>query len=363
MKLNDYCFTILFLFVAGCSPKKETTRPLVNDITVSLYASAKVKAKDQYTVNSSMPGLIKKILVEPGDRVKNGQVLFVLDGREAALNTANTRQLLDFARLNDRAGSERLEQAINAMRAAKERYLLDSSLYYRQKNLWEQNIGTRLDFDQRGTAFSTSKINYEVAVDSYEELRQQLKNDLELSKINYRISRKRQADYQIRSEMDGRIFDVAAKTGEIITPQSPLCVLGKPDDFYLEMNVDEKDITRVKLDERVEITMDSYQGQVFEGRVSKIFPIMDERLRTFKIEAIFLVPPPRLYPNLTAEVNIIVDVKKKALLIPRSYLDKNGYVLLDKGIKRKVITGAQDETNVEILKGLDVSQTIYKPEQ
>jgi RND family efflux transporter MFP subunit len=215
--------------------------------------------------------------------------------------------------------------------------------------------------DQRDLAFRTSKINYASTVKSLEQLKKQLKNDLYLSKINYNISRKRQTDYLIKSEIDGKIFDVIQNKGELITSQTPLAVLGKPDLFYLEMNVDEHDITEVKLGQQVEITMNSYKGRLFQGRVSKIYPIMDQRSRTFKVEALFSNPPGKLYPNLTAEVNIIVRVTKNAILIPRNYLDKNNNVWLSGRIKKKVVTGVQDEKNIEILRGLDTLQTIYKP--
>lgn len=89
---------------------------------------------------------------------------------------------------------------------------------------------------------------------------------------------------------------------------------------------------------------------------------MDDRSRTFRVEAVFSNPPGTLYPNLTAEANIIVEVKKKAILIPRSYLDKDNQVWLKDGSKRKVITGVQDERNVEILQGLTTQEVIYKPD-
>ncbi|WP_295711439.1 efflux RND transporter periplasmic adaptor subunit [Mucilaginibacter sp.] len=361
MKLISYYIPIVFL-ISACSTKKDHTRAVIKNITVSLYASANVKATDQYTVTSTVPGIVKQINVNPGDLVKAGEILFVLENREAVLNAANARQALDFTTSNSRASSERLQEAIYQVQVAKEKYQLDSAFYYRQKILWEQNIGTRLDFDQRHLAFTTSAINYDAANKSLAQLKKQLKNDLELSKINYSISKKRQTDYLIKSEIDGKVFDVIKNKGELITTQTTLCVLGKPDQFYLEMNVDEKDIIKINLSQRVEITMDSYQGQSFSGRVSKIYPIMDERSRTFKVEAVFLNPPGKLYPNLTAEVNIIVSVKKNAMLIPRNYLDKNNCVWLKGDIKKKVITGVQDEKNVEILHGLDTQETIYKPD-
>ncbi|WP_158642890.1 efflux RND transporter periplasmic adaptor subunit [Mucilaginibacter ginsenosidivorax] len=361
MKLVNYRIPLLFL-IGACSSKKDHTRAVIKDITVSLYASANVKAKDQYTVLSTVPGIIKQINIGPGDLVKTGDILFVLESREAELNAANARQALDFTTSNSRVNSERVQEAMYQVQTAKEKYQLDSANYYRQKNLWEQNIGTRLDFDQRHLAFTTSKINYNEAVASLAQLKKQLENDLQLSKINYSISKKRQTDYLVKSDIDGKVFDAIKNKGGLITTQTPLCILGKPDHFYLEMDVDEKDITKVKLHQQVEITMDSYKGQTFLGEVSKVYPIMDERSRTFKVEAVFLNPPAKLYPNLTAEVNIVVSVNKKAILIPRSYLDKNNCVWLKGDVKKKVTTGVQDEANVQILYGLDTLETIYKPD-
>lgn len=362
MKLAYYyvlCFLIIF---SACSEKKESTQAVISDISVSLYASASVESKDQYTVLSTVPGILKQVHVEPGDLVKAGDLLFTLENREATLNADNARQVLDFATSNSRKNSDRLQDAVSQVQTSKEKYELDSELYDRQKKLWEQNIGTRLDFDQRHLAFATSKINYDAAESRLVQLRNQLKNDVELSNNNFQIAKKRRADFSIRSEIDGKVFDVMKNKGELVGPQTALCILGNPDQYYLEMNVDENDITSVKMDQEVVITMDSYKGKLFRGRVSKIFPIMDGRSRTFRVEATFSDPPATLYPNLTAEANIIVQVKKKAILIPRSFLDRDNQIWLEDGTKRKVLTGVQDERNVEILKGLTTREIIYKPE-
>ena len=353
------CF---FVLLGGCSEKREQTRAVINDITFSLYASGTIKSKDQYTVLSTVPGVIKKIHVVPGALVRTGELLFTLEDREAALNADNARQVLDFSASNSRKNSERLQEAVSQVEIAKEKYLNDSALYFRQKKLWEQDIGTRLEYDQRHLAFATSKINYNASVMRLGQLKEQLGNDVELAKINYQIAKKRQGDFLIRSEITGKVFDVIKNKGELAGPQTPLGILGKPDEFYLEMNVDENDITNVKLDQEVAITLDSYKGQLFRGSVSKIFPIMDDRSRTFRVEAVFSDPPAKLYPNLTAEANIIVKVKKKAILIPRSFLDKDNQVWLEDGKKRKVVTGIQDERNVEILQGLTIQEVIYKPD-
>lgn len=352
----------ILLFLGGCSSEKESTQPIISDITVSLYASATIKSEGQYTVVPTVPGIIKQVHIEPGSLVKQGDLLYTLENNGASLNAENARQAFEFSTLNNRRNSDKLQEAFSLVEASKEKYQNDSAIYFRQKNLWDQNIGTRLEYDQRHLAFTTSRINYDASLRRLAQLKSQLENEVVLSKNNYQIAKLRQADYLIRSEIEGKVYDVIKNKGELVGTQTVLCIIGKPDNFFLEMNVDENDITSVRINQEVLITMDSYKGKLFRGRVRKIYPIMDGRSRTFRIEASLSDPPPSLYPNLTAEANIIVQVKKKALLIPRNYLDRDNQVLLEDGTKRKVITGVQDERNVEILKGLTTLEIIYKPD-
>jgi HlyD family secretion protein len=98
--------------------------------------------------------------------------------------------------------------------------------------------------------------------------------------------------------------------------------------------------------------MDSYKGQVFEAKVSKINPLMNERSKTFKVEAMFTKPPKRVFPNTSFEANIVLESKKKVLTIPRNYLLKGDSVVLANGKKVKVTVGLRDFEFVEILSGL-----------
>jgi multidrug efflux pump subunit AcrA (membrane-fusion protein) len=140
-----------------------------------------------------------------------------------------------------------------------------------------------------------------------------------------------------------------------------LAIIGKTDAFFIELEVDENDMVRVVLGQKVLVTLDSYKKQVFEAVVDKIYPIMDERSRTFMIEAHFVKPPSKLYPNLTAEANIIIQTKKNSLTIPKSYLLPGDSVLIAKDQKRKVTVGLSDYQKVEILSGLQAGETIYLP--
>ena len=109
--------------------------------------------------------------------------------------------------------------------------------------------------------------------------------------------------------------------------------------------------------------MDSYKGEVFEAIIDKIFPLMNEKSRSFTAEAHFIKQPPNLYPNLSSEANIIIETKEKAITIPRNYLVENSFIITGKNERKKVITGLMDYEKVEIVKGLSVTDEIIKPKQ
>jgi multidrug efflux pump subunit AcrA (membrane-fusion protein) len=117
----------------------------------------------------------------------------------------------------------------------------------------------------------------------------------------------------------------------------------------------------VKPGQKILLVLDSYKGQVFEAEVSKIIPIMNERSRSFTVEAIFTKKPEALYPYLTVEANIVIQTNEKALTIPRSFLVEDSFVLDANNEKKPVVVGLKDYNKAEILKGLSEGETILKP--
>jgi hypothetical protein len=79
------------------------------------------------------------------------------------------------------------------------------------------------------------------------------------------------------------------------------------------------------------------------------------------LEATFIKEPEKLFPFLTAEANIVIATRKNALLIPRSYLIEDQFVLLESGERRKIETGLKDYQKVEIVSGIDEKDAIVKP--
>lgn len=351
----------MVLLIASCKTEQEQTRPVLSSITESVYASGNIKSEGQYMVYASVSGILKQVLVTEGQMVKNGQPLFVIENKTPELNVENALLALELAKENYQGGAARLKELELQIGLAKEKMALDSIQYIRQSNLWAQRIGTEQELDIKKVNFESSRNNYLALQQQYQQASLNLKNELQRAQNNYQISLQTKGDFTVKSEMDGRIYLLNKQKGELVSPQEYLAVLGSATQYIIELQVDEYDIVRVKEGQPVKVAMDSYKGQVFDARVSRILPVMNEKGRTFTVEAVFDRQPDVLYPNLTVEASIIIQVKDKSLTIPRAYLLETNEVILQDNVRRKVSVGLADLQKIEILSGLDTSDIILKP--
>ena len=361
MKVIRPFFIIILIILISCEKEKESIQVSASDITESVYASGKVKAIDQYNVYSTVNGVLQNIIVNVGDQITKGQTLLEIDNVTSELNTENARIALDLSAENNRKGSDKLQEIELNVNLALEKLQLDSSLFFRQKKLWDQNIGTQLELEQKNLAYNNSSINYQTSQKRLSQLKTQLQNELKRANVNYDINKKLFSDYSIKSSVNGKVYDILKEHGELVSPQTPLAVIGKADTFLLELSVDENDIIKISLGQKVLVTMDSYKGEVLEAVLDKIYPIMNERSRTFMVEAHFINPPKKLFPNLSAEANIIIQIKKNIITIPNNYIIEGKYVLVDNNQKREIKTGLKDYQKVEVIEGLKENEIIYKP--
>ncbi|HOZ41468.1 MAG TPA: efflux RND transporter periplasmic adaptor subunit, partial [Flavobacteriales bacterium] len=310
----------LVSLLAACGEERETITPTVGPITESIYASGVVKAQGQYTVYPTVSGTVTALLVQEGDTVKAGQALLSIDDRNSALGTRNAEAQLRLLEQNARDSGPVLSQLRQAVQQARDRYHVDSLNHARQQALWAQQIGSRNELDQRELAYTTSKAAYDRASEALVENRQRLRTELDVARNNAAISTAGNDDRTPRSLIEGIVYDLLIEPGELATTQKALAIIGSATELYLELEVDEYDIRQVKPGLKAFITLDSYAGQAFAAEVTRIIPLMDERSRTFKVEARFTDRPPTLFPNLTAEASIVLRTKEQALTIPAGYL-------------------------------------------
>jgi multidrug efflux pump subunit AcrA (membrane-fusion protein) len=353
--------TGLLLLLSGCGRKQETIRPTVGPITESVYASGIVKAAGQYQVYPTVTGTVMALLVKEGDTIAAGTPLVRIDDRTAGASARISTAQVRLLEQNAAESGPVLTQLREAVEQARDRYTVDSTNHARQKALWAQQIGSRNELDQRELAFTTSRAGHTRAVKALQETRDRLRTELEVARNNAAISSAGHDDRTPHSLIAGVVYDLLVEPGELATPQKAIAVLGSATDLYLELEVDEYDIRLVKPGQQALITLDSYDGTAFEATVTRIIPLMDPRSRTFKVEAHFKKVPAQLYPNLTAEANIVLRTKENALTIPAAYLLPGDYVLTGADQRVQVRTGAHDLEKVEILEGITADTDLHKP--
>jgi multidrug efflux pump subunit AcrA (membrane-fusion protein) len=345
----------------SCSHGPDKISPTQRTLIESVYSSVTIQPDSLYQVYAIVSGILDANLVEEGDLVSKNEHLFQIINNTPKLNTQNAKFALDLARENYMGSATILSSIESEIGAAKLKYKNDSINYFRQKKLWDQNIGSKGQYD-------TQKLNYELASNQLRLLQNRLdrvKNELETgvkqAQNNYQTAFIATKDFTVDSKITGKVYALYKEPGEVVTSMEPLAVIGSAKRFIIELLVDEVDIVRISLGQNVVINLDAYSDQVFNGKVSKIYPKKDERNQTFTVEAIFLNRPEVLYPGLSGEANIVIAQKKKVLTIPKSYLIDNYRVQTDNGIVT-IITGLQNMDYIEILSGINKDTYIYKPE-
>ena len=331
----------------------------MQDITESVYASGVIKSKNQYQVFATVSGIVSQVFVDEGALIEvDAPILFIANDAQQ-LMASNSKLSAEFNAMHVNRG--KLDEARSVVDLTRRQMENDSVMLERQKKLWAQNIGTKVMLEQKELTYKTAISNYKSAKEKLEELERQLNFLARQAQNNLLISNKTSSDYLVKSKVKGKVYQMNIVKGEIVTPQTPIALIGDDQNYILEMQIDEYDIVAIKLNMPVLVVLNSYKDSVFNAVVSKIHPIMNLESKTFTIEAEFTQPPAILYPNISFEANVVISTKKDALLIPRSYLLNDSIVVNKAGKQLPVKTGLKDYQMVEILSGIANNEELVLP--
>lgn len=354
-------FLLPIVLILGCQQELPTYKPTFNQITEAIYASTTIVPEHQYQVFPSVNGPIEEKHIEVGDTVKAGAPLFRLKNTAPELNQERAYLGLTQAKDAYSGSNSRLKEIAQQIERAQLRYEQDSIDYLRQQSLWDQQIGSLKELEQRALALEVAKNDLNTLRNQYQRVSEELERQVELAENQYRLSLSNTGDFTVYSQIEGVVFAVNKEVGEIASTQQPLALIGDYQTFVASLRIDEVDIGKVKIGQKAIISLDAYPDMVFDAIVSKIFPSLDARSQTLEIEARFEVAPPRLYNGMTGETNIIIKEKEKALVVPKSYL-LNGHRIITTNDTVEVEVGLQSLEWVEILGGIDTSTAIVKPQ-
>ena len=342
------------------SKKQGKILPEQKNLVESVYSSVTIQPDSLYEVYAVVSGILDKNLGTEGDLISMDEPLIKIINNAPILNTQNAKFALQLAEDNYSGSATILEGIQDEIETASLKYKNDSINFLRQQNLWNQKIGSKSDYDTKKLNYQMASNNLSLLKNKYNSTKNELKTAFNQAQNNYKTSLINTKDFTITSKINGKIYALYKEPGELVTMQEPLASIGSANNFIIELLVDEVDIVRISKNQEVIITLDAYNGVIFNGKISKIYPKKDARNQTFKVEAVFDNPPKVLYPGLSGEANIIIDKKENVLTIPKEYLIENNKVKTDEGLIT-ILTGLQNMEDIEVLYGITKNTYIYKP--
>ncbi len=286
-----------------------------------LELQGSVKTKQNVLIYPEMQGTLQRVYVKEGQRVVKGQILATID---------------------DGGMGSQLEQLKTQAELAK-------TTFERQKRLWEQKIGSEIQYLQ-------AKTNFEASENAVNQLQSQLGKST------------------IRAPFSGIIDDVIKDQGTVVAPGqgSEVFRIVNLSNMYIEVDVPE-----------------TYLGSITKGKEAKVyFPVLGDSVttkvretgnfikpdnRSFSIE----IPVPNkngnIKPNLTAKVSLNDYTNENAILIPQSIISENAegeqyaYVMSEPDsenqavVRRSIIsTGKTQKGYVEVLLGIEEGDQVIK---
>jgi RND family efflux transporter MFP subunit len=275
-----------------------------------------IKTDQNMILYPEFSGRITKILVEEGDNVKIGQALAKID--DGGL--------------------------FNELKLIESQTELAKTIFERQSKLWEDKIGSEIQYLQ-------AKTNYEVQKNRLESLKQSLEKTT------------------IDAPFNGTIDEIFIEVGNLVSPpmmpdQGNAFRIVNLSELYVEAVIPENFIGKIKKGAEVLVEI-PVLNKSFNSIIKHSVSSINQLSRTFKIE----VSVPKNYldliPNLNVEVNILDYSNNEAILVPESIVSEDSenkkflFTIVDNKAKKTIVeTGYTQNGMIEIIKGLDVNQTI-----
>lgn len=302
----------------SCS-KQETatvqTEEELPKVEVNVVRAAEVPQINEYTatveadninnIAPASPNRIKNINAEVGDHVRKGQTLAVLD----------------------HANSDQLKINLDQIRRD----------YDRAVKLLEIGGGTRQAVDQL-------KAQLDAAQSQYDNM---LENTILVSPISGVVT--------------ARNYDPGDMTGNL-----PVLTVGQLSPVVkIIINVTENDLSKVKNGMPVKITFDAFEGESFDGKVSRIHPTIDSSTRTFQAEIVIANPGERILPGMFGRVSVDLGSRNNVVVPDRAIVKQTGsgnryvYVYHDGGVSyERVELGRRLGDTYELLSGVNDGDTV-----
>ena len=342
-----FFYTLYYLYSKNREPevKYNTATPYYTDIVEQTVATGSVVPRKEILIKPQISGIVQKIFVKAGDKVKAGDVV------------ARIQVIPDMVNLN--TAENRLERARINYDNAK----ID---YERNKTLFEKGVISAAQFQQFELDFRTARQELNAAEDNLQIIREGVSKKASQA-----------SNTLIRSTIDGTILDVPVEEGNSVIETNTfnegttIASVADLSDMIFEGNVDESEVAKLQPGMDIVLNIGAIEDETHPARLEYIAPkgVEKEGAIYFEIRAALeLREGTFIRAGYSANANIVLNRKDSVMSIKESYLNFSNdsvYVEVKKGDhqyeRRPVTLGISDGINIEVLSGLDMNDQIKDP--
>ncbi|NPA67542.1 MAG: HlyD family efflux transporter periplasmic adaptor subunit [Chlorobi bacterium] len=341
------------LLLNSCKKNKSETSPVRKDITETVFASGILVPEDQYNLTALTDGYITKLTFEEGDFVKTNELLAVVDNKQSLINARSAEDLYKIALENAKPDAPALKQAKINMQLAEQKLSQDKKQLERYEKLYRQKSVSKLEYENVKLAYESSESNYLSAKENYRLLKQQADQQLIIQKSQKNINAVAGEYNKIKAVIGGKVYKKNKEVGDYVRRGDVIAVIGHPYDLYALLNVDESNISKIKLKQSAIIELNTQKGKNYKAIITEIYPAFDDKSQSFYCKAEFVDSLDFKISGTQLQSNIIIENKKNVLVIPRDYLGYGNKVMLKDSGEKVIKTGFISNDWVEVLDGLD----------
>lgn len=339
-------------------PTVAVAKATTEDLSRDLVLTAEFRPYQEVDLMAKVAGYVKKIGVDVGDRVEEGQVLAVLEIPEMADDRARAQAAVDRSEAEVKRAQDQLQQSQSSHEIA---HLTYTRLADVSKN--KPGLIAQQEIDEAHGKDLVAEAQVSAARSNLSAAQEQVRvSTAELQKI------KTMFDYtSVTAPFAGVVTKRYADKGSMIqagtsssSQAMPLVKLSENSLLRLILPVPESAVPTVHVGQQVDVRVPTL-GRVFPGRVARFADKISPATRTMDTEVDVPNPSLLLIPGMYAEVNLTLDHRKGALTVPIPAVDIGGeessgqvvVVAADNRVEiRKVQLGLQNATDVEIRSGL-----------
>jgi len=350
MKKIPIIIIVLTLFSCG---KSEEIQPINQDIKELVFASGQLEWDDSYNLTAQTDGVIQNANFEVGNTVTKGKTIATLDNEINKINAQTSQEQLVISNENVTSNAPALTQLEQNIQFAESKYLQDKKNAERYERLNQQNIGSKVEYENAQLAVKNSLSNLNSLRKQYRVILQQAKQQQIATKGQLKSNQVVKNYNSIIVTESGTIIKKLKNNGDYIKKGEVIATIANQSKVEAVLNVDENSIGKVKLGQTVFIKLNTNKNTILNGKVSEILSAFDQQTQSFICKVTFEKPIENSLFGTQLEANILVGEKKNALLIPRNYVGFGNKVNI-KGKEESVIIkpGIISTEYVEVLDGV-----------